>query len=222
MAVGACLFDAYGTLFDVHSAVRGHAARVGANAESLSAVWRTKQLEYAWVRSLMNAYVDFWRCTADALDFALSQYGLAHDGELRELLLQAYRTLSVYPETRRVLQQLRSAGIRTAVLSNGSLQMLQAAVRSAGLDDLDLPLLSVDSLGVYKPAARVYQSAVDALGIDRAEISFQSSNAWDIAGARAFGFRTVWINRARQPDEYGLRGDVPELPSLDDLIRQIG
>lgn len=216
-AIRACIFDAYGTLFDVHSAVRRHADRMGADADSVSQVWRTKQLEYTWVRSLMGRYIDFWTCTRQALDFALALHGLGGEDELRALLLDAYQSLSPYREVREVLLAIQSRGIRTAVLSNGTPEMLGAAVRSAGLDDLDLPLLSVERLGIYKPDASVYRLAVDALGIEAEAISFQSSNAWDVAGSNAFGFRAVWINRARQPDEYGLRSQVPELSSLAEL-----
>ncbi len=217
--VRACVFDAYGTLFDVHSAVRRHAEFAGPDADALSVTWRNKQLEYTWVRSLMGRYVDFWRCTTDALDFALSSHGLHMQETLREQLLEAYRTLSPYPEVRDILQALQSAGVKTAILSNGTIDMLQAGVRSAGLGDIPLSLISVEPLGIYKPVPSVYQLAIDALGVDAGNISFQSSNAWDVAGARAFGFQTVWINRSRQPDEYELRGAVPELSSLTDLLR---
>lgn len=220
-AVRACVFDAYGTIFDVHSAVRRHAGQIGADADAVSKVWRTKHLEYTWVRSLMRRYVDFWSCTTDSLDFALNLHGLGERSELRGLLLDAYRTLAPYTEVRGVLQDLQSRGIRTVILSNGTADMLRVAADSAGLGDLDLPLLSVDPAGIYKPDPAVYQLAVDFLGVDADEISFQSSNAWDIAGARAFGFRTVWINRTRQPDEYGLRGAVPELSSLVELAAEL-
>ena len=214
--VRACVFDAYGTLFDVHSAVRRHATEIGAAADALSQMWRTKQLEYTWVRSLMKRHADFWVCTGDALAFALAAHGLDGRGGLAARLLDAYRELSLYPEVRDVLEGLVADGIKIAVLSNGTPGMLRAAARSAGLDDLDMPLLSVEPVGIYKPDPRVYQFAVDALGVAPSEISFQSSNAWDIAGADAFGFRTVWINRSRQPAEYGPHGTVT-VGALDEL-----
>jgi 2-haloacid dehalogenase len=219
--IRACVFDAYGTLFDVHSAVRRHAELVGVHADAVSAMWRTRQLEYTWVRTLMGRYADFWRCTTDALEFALSQHGLQTRGRLQECLLESYRTLTPYPEVHGLLQELQSTGIKTAILSNGTPEMLEAAVHSAGLGDIPLPLLSVESLGIYKPSPPVYQLAVDALGIEARDISFQSSNAWDVAGARAFGFHAVWINRSRQADEYGLRGVVPELTSLAGLTHEL-
>lgn len=216
-AIRACVFDAYGTLFDVHSAVRRHAAEVGAAADAVSQLWRTKQLEYSWVRSLMGRHVDFWTCTEDALGFALAAHGLAGRPELAQALLGAYRELALYPEVRGVLEGLVARGIKIAILSNGTPGMLAVAVGAAGLADLAMPLLSVEAAGIYKPDPRVYQLAVDGLGVARGEISFQSSNAWDIAGANAFGFRPAWVNRARQPDEYGLRGRVAEIGSLDEL-----
>jgi 2-haloacid dehalogenase len=216
-AVRACVFDAYGTVFDVHSAVRRHAAEVGAAADAVSQVWRTKQLEYTWVRSLMGRHVDFWACTEDALEFALAVHGLAERPELAQALLGAYRELALYPEVRGVLEGLLARGIKIAVLSNGTPGMLAVAVGAAGLADLAMPLLSVEAVGIYKPDPKVYQLAVDALGVEREAISFQSSNAWDIAGATAFGFRAVWVNRTRQPFEYGLRGAVAEIGSLDEL-----
>lgn len=217
MAIHACVFDAYGTVFDVHSAVRRHAAEVGAAADAVSQVWRTKQLEYTWVRSLMGRHVDFWACTEDALGFALAAHGLGGRPELAQALLGAYRELALYPEVRGVLEGLVARGIKIAVLSNGTPGMLAVAVGAAGLADLAMPLLSVEAVGIYKPDPKVYQLAVDALGVEREAISFQSSNAWDIAGATAFGFRAVWVNRTRQPDEYGLRGRVAEIGSLDEL-----
>lgn len=215
--VRACVFDAYGTLFDVHSAVRCHADKIGSESEALSQVWRTKQLEYTWVRSLMKQHADFWTCTTDALDFALARYGLEERSDLRSLLLDAYQELEPYPEVRKTLQRLQTDGFRIAILSNGTSDMLQTAVRSAGLDDLNMALFSIDAAGIYKPDPDVYRLAVDGLGVEAGAISFQSSNAWDVAGARAFGFKTVWINRLRQPDEYGLRGAAPELLSLSEL-----
>lgn len=215
--VSVCVFDAYGTLFDVHSAVRRHAGQIGHEAGALSKLWRTKQLEYTWVRSLMKQHVDFQACTADALDFAMSQFGLDNQPALHRTLLDAYMSLDSYPEVRTVLGALHSRGILTGILSNGTLDMLQAAVRSASLGDLDLPLLSVESAGIYKPDASVYRLATEHFGVTADQISFQSSNAWDVAGARAFGFRVVWINRTGQPDEYNLRGFVPELPTLKTL-----
>jgi 2-haloacid dehalogenase len=220
--VKACVFDAYGTLFDVHAAVARHAQTIGSDAEAVSRLWRAKQLEYSWVRSLMRRHADFWTCTEEGLDFALASYGLQARADIRAALLAAYRSLDAYPEARAVLERLRAAGFGTAILSNGSPAMLEHAVRSAGLTDLLDAVLSIEDAGIYKPDAAAYRLVVDRLGLPAPEISFQSSNAWDIAGAEAFGFRVNWINRTGQPSEYGLRGKVPELRSLAEIPRRLG
>jgi len=195
--IKVCVFDAYGTLFDVHSAVGVHRRRLGAVADQVSLMWRTKQLEYTWLRSLMNDYADFWQVTADALDYALDASNLA-DSTLHDDLMQAYLKLSAYDEVPEVLQKLRNAGYRTAVLSNGEPEMLEAAISHAGLDRLIDKCLSVDSLRIYKPAAAVYQLAVDAFSVKPGQIQFQSSNAWDAAGAAHFGYCVLWVNRFTQ------------------------
>ena len=198
---GLYVFDAYGTLFDVHSAVARHRDAVGPEAARLSEIWRAKQLEYSWVRSLMGAYRPFWTLTEEALDFALARVP-AVDRTVKPALLDAYQHLGAYPEALSVLQALKARGARTAVLSNGSPQMLDSAVTSAGLKGVLDACLSVDVLKTYKTAPQVYRMALDHFGVEADEVSFQSSNRWDIAGAAAFGFRTVWINRSGAPDEY--------------------
>jgi 2-haloacid dehalogenase len=198
--VKACVFDAYGTLFDVHAAVR-HGGRVlGDKAAEVSDLWRTKQLEYTWLRSLMGAHVDFWQVTADGLDFALSAAGV-HDRALHERLMELYLSLDAYEEVKGTLETLKQGGLRTAILSNGSPRMLQAAVSSAGLADLLDANLSVEEVGIYKPDARVYQLAVDRLGVAAPEICFLSSNGWDAKGAAHFGFNVAWINRFNKQED---------------------
>ena len=206
--IRACVFDAYGTLFDVHSAVARHRERLGERADAVSATWRGKQLEYTWLRSLMHRYADFEQVTAEALDYAFAAHGV-EDAGLRAELLEAYRSLDCYPEVPGVLDALRAAGLRTAILSNGSPGMLERAVDAAGLGSRLDAVLSVDALAVYKPHPDVYRMATRELGLDAREISFQSSNAWDVAGAASFGFRVVWVNRF---------GQVPErLPACADV-----
>ncbi len=212
----ACVFDAYGTLFDVHSAVGRHRGRLGEKAAAVSATWRAKQLEYSWLRSLMDRYAPFWEVTADGLDFALDANGI-DDAGLRDDLLGAYLELDCYPEVPAVLSRLRAAGMRTAVLSNGSPEMLEAAVSSSGLGDSLDAVLSVHELGVFKPHPSVYQLACDRLGVAAAAVSFQSSNAWDAAAAATFGFRVAWINRFRQARERLPDGPDAELQTLDGL-----
>jgi 2-haloacid dehalogenase len=214
--VRACVFDAYGTLFNVHSAVARHQARLGGLADGVSALWRTKQLEYTWLRTMMGRYVDFWQVTGDALDFALETHRY-EDPDLRRDLMEAYLALDCYPEVPEVLQALREKGLKLAILSNGSSDMLKAAVESAGLSELLDASLSVDVLQCYKPMPAVYQMACDHLGVAAEEISFQSSNAWDAAGAATFGMRVAWINRFKQRPERLPGRPAAELESLSEL-----
>ena len=213
--ITACVFDAYGTLFDVHSAVRRYSNQIK-ESEAVSALWRAKQLEYTWLRSLMGRYVDFWQVTADALDFALETYGIS-DTVIRQDLLQAYMTLSCYSEVPDVLDRLKRKGIRCAILSNGSPQMLSSAVKNSGLSEFFDAVISVDMISQYKPDPRVYRLAVDELKVEKSKIAFQSSNAWDAAGANAYGFNVVWVNRFKQkPARLNTSVDI-ELTDLEKL-----
>ena len=214
--IKACVFDAYGTLFDVHSAVGKHRERLGDKADAVSVIWRTKQLEYTWMRSLMNRYVDFWRVTGEGLDFALDANGV-NDASLRDDLLNAYLRLDCYPEVPEVLKTLKDAGMRTAILSNGSPRMLEAAVESSRIGDLLYAILSVDELGIYKPAPEVYQLVLDHLDVGRGQVSFQSSNAWDAAAAATFGFRVAWCNRFGQAKERLPDAPDAEIKTLSEL-----
>jgi 2-haloacid dehalogenase len=198
--IKVCVFDAYGTLFDVHAAVGHHRSRLGDKADAVSAMWRTKQLEYTWLRSLMDRYVPFWQVTGDALDYAFDAHGVSDTG-LRDDLLNAYMELDCYPEVPEVLAALKEGGMRTAILSNGSPEMLDAAVKSSKLDALLDAVLSVQDLGIFKPHPSVYQLAVDTLEVEPRQVSFQSSNAWDAAAAATFGFRVAWVNRFGQAEE---------------------
>ncbi|RAI00930.1 haloacid dehalogenase type II [Acuticoccus sediminis] len=207
------VFDAYGTLFDVHAAVRKYKDDVGPDADQLSAVWRQKQLEYSWVRSLAGRYRDFWALTEDALDTAFRVVPTAPRG-MRERLLDAYRELDAYPEVIDVLTQLRDAGAQVAILSNGNQAMLELAVKAARIGGLLDDILSVDSLKTYKPLPAVYELVTTRFRVFPEAVSFQSSNRWDVAGATAFGFRTVWINRGGAPDEYS---DMPPAVTLSSL-----
>jgi len=218
--IRACVFDAYGTLFDVHSAVAACRPLIGAQADRLSALWRQKQLEYTWLRSLMQRYTGFDAITADALDYAMAATGL-QDAGLRERLLKLYLRLAAYPEAPGVLAALRDTGRATAILSNGTPEMLESAVSAAGLSGALDQILSVESCGVYKPHPSVYQLAVDRLGVTAAEICFLSANGWDAAGAAAFGFQVVWINRFGQPPERlpgQARAALPDLTGLPALL----
>jgi 2-haloacid dehalogenase len=218
--IRACVFDAYGTLFDVHAAVAALRPRLGAPAEALSQLWRAKQLEYTWLRSLMGRHADFWQVTGDALDYSLERTGV--DAALRAPLLQAYLTLQAYPEAADVLQRLRAAGRRLAILSNGAPAMLAAAVDNAGIGALLDAVLSVEEVGVYKPDPRVYRLAVERLAVPAEQIAFLSSNAWDVHGAAAFGLRPVWVNRLAAPPERLPGSAEHELRDLSGLPGLLG
>jgi 2-haloacid dehalogenase len=207
------VFDAYGTLFDIHAAIGRHRAAVGADADRLSELWRSKQLEYSWTATLSGRYADFWTLTEQALDYALARFP-AVDPALAGKLLDAYRELDAFSDARATLAALKARGIRTAILSNGDPVMLAAAVGSAGLStDIDA-LISVDAIRRYKPSPEVYALVTDYFAVAPAEVVFVSSNRWDIMGAATFGFRTVWVNRAGLPDEYE---DAPPERVVSDL-----
>ena len=211
------VFDAYGTLFDVHSAVARHAGALGPRADSLSEVWRTKQLEYSWVHGLMGRYVAFWDLTERALDFALAKHPEIDQG-FREKLLDAYRDLDAYDEVPGVLERLRERGVKTALFSNGNAAMLERAVASSGLGERLDAVLSVDPIRTFKTAPAAYQMVLDQLATERNTVLFFSSNRWDIAGATAFGFDAVWVNRKGQPDEYPDQPPRAVVKSLNAVI----
>jgi 2-haloacid dehalogenase len=218
MSIKAVVFDAYGTLLDVHAAMARHAARLGPEWPRISADWRQKQLEYSWVRSLAGPehHRDFWRLTEDALAWTAARHGVTDKAVLADVLM-AYRHLDPYPDAPAVLRLLRERGLPTAILSNGEPGMLEAATRSAGLDHLLDHVLSVETVGVFKPSPSVYRLATEQLGLASVEIAFVSSNPWDAFGAHASGFQVFWINRAAQPVEYGLNETACELRDLSAL-----
>ncbi len=199
-AVKACVFDAYGTLFDVHAPAAVLASELGGHGAAISAEWRAKQLEYTWLRSLMGRYVDFAQVTADALDFVLDAHRLS-GSPIRGRLLSLYTSLAAYSDAATCLQKLKAAGARTGILSNGSHSMLAAAVTSGKLGALLDYILSVDTVRIYKPSPEVYKLAPNAFGVEPGQIAFVSANSWDCAGAAAFGFRVIHVNRFKQADE---------------------
>lgn len=216
MTLPIYVFDAYGTLFDVHAAVRRYAGEIGPLATPLSELWRTKQLEYSWVRTLAGRYRDFWLLTEEALDVAIAAVA-PEAAPYRGRLLEAYRALEVYPEVPEVLTALKNDGARLAILSNGSPGMLADAVASSRIDFLLDAVISVDEIRTYKPAPAVYDLVTTRFRVFPEAVSFQSSNRWDVAGAAAFGFRSVWVNRAGRPEEYPDMAPVAVLPSLAGL-----
>ncbi|MEN3375054.1 MAG: 2-haloacid dehalogenase [Hyphomicrobiales bacterium] len=197
----AFVFDAYGTLFDVHAAITRHRDAAGPEADRFSEIWRTKQLEYAWMLSAAGHYADFWTLTERALDYAFARVPSV-DRALRTRLLDAYFNLDAFPDARVALTALKAKGMRTAILSNGNPRMLEGAITAAGIGgDLDA-VFSVDAIRIYKPRMEVYALVTEAFGLAPADVAFVSSNRWDVMGATTFGFRCVWVNRADAPEEY--------------------
>jgi 2-haloacid dehalogenase len=219
IAVKACVFDAYGTLFDFASAAARCTDVLGGKTAAVTALWRDKQLQYSWLRSLQGRHADFWQVTGDALDFTLETMDLV-DAALRDRLMGLYRTLDCFPEVPEVLGRLKQAGFVTGVLSNGSPSMLADAVAAANLGPLIDHVWSVEQAGVFKTHPSVYRLATDGLGMPAGAIAFQSSNAWDAHAASAFGMRVVWCNRyGQRPERLPGRPDreirtLAELPSL--------
>ena len=214
--IRACVFDAYGTLFDFASAAAGCAGLPADIAPRLTALWRDKQLKYAWLRAVQDRHADFWQVTGEALDYALDTLSLVEPG-LRQRLMRLYLRLEPFPEVPSVLQQLRSAGMASAILSNGTPAMLDAVVGRAGLGPLFDAVLSVEAVGVYKPHARVYQLACDRLGLAASAILFLSSNGWDAWAASAFGMRAIWCNRYGDRPERLPGSPEREIASLAEL-----
>jgi 2-haloacid dehalogenase len=206
MTISTCIFDAYGTLFDVGAAARSAAAEpkfaaISDNWADLAALWRTKQLQYTWLRAISDAHTDFWTVTQDGLDWALEAMGLDGDPALRQRLLDLYWQLQAFPEVPGMLAALKAQGKNTAILSNGSPAMLDGAVGSAGIADHLDDVLSVETVGIFKPDVRVYDLVGARFGCAPDEVLFVSSNGWDAAAATGYGFDTVWVNRAGDPIE---------------------
>jgi len=219
----ALVFDAYGTLFDVHSVIALCETLWPGKGVALSQLWRAKQLEYTWQRSLMRRYEDFGRVTEAGLVYACSALGLPLDAERRERLMDAYRSLSTFPEVRGALVELKARKLKLAILSNGSPAMLRPVVAHAGLRSLITAIISVDAKKIYKPAPVVYRLAAEKLRVPKAAIGFVSSNCWDACGAKSFGLRVFWINRSGAPvDALGAPPDhiIKSLDELPPLLAQ--
>ena len=204
MTITTCVFDAYGTLFDVGAAARNAATQPGREklaekAAELAEHWRLKQLQYSWLRAVTGDYTSFWEVTQNGLDWALEKTGLDGDMELREVLLALYWELSAYKEVPMMLAKLKAAGKKNAILSNGSPDMLEGAVDFAGIGIYLDAVISVEDVGIFKPAPKVYELVEQQMGCTRDEVLFVSSNGWDAACATGFGFQTAWVNRAGEP-----------------------
>ncbi len=225
MPITTCVFDAYGTLFDVAAAARNAAAEPGREVfarhwPAIAEKWRLKQLQYTWLRAVMGEHTGFWQVTQDGLDWAMDSEGLGDDRDLRERLLQLYWELEAYPEVPAMLHRLKDAGMNTAILSNGSPDMLDGAVRSAGIGDVLDDVLSVESVGIFKPARVVYDLVGARFGCAPDEVLFVSSNGWDASAAAGYGFTTAWVNRAGDPVDRlparptSIRHDLTGIPAL--------
>jgi 2-haloacid dehalogenase len=218
--VSVYVFDAYGTLFDVHAAIARHRADAGPDADRFSELWRAKQLEYTWTLTLAGQYVDFWTLTERALDYCFARFSSVDRG-LRGKLLEAYLNLDAFADASTALAQLKARGLRLGILSNGAPRMLAAAVDTSGLGEMLDSVLSVDAVQVYKPRPEVYALVTDGFRVAPQDVAFVSSNRWDVMGAAAFGFHPIWVNRARVPEEYTDQApdrvvhDLAALPSLD-------
>ena len=219
--IEACGFDAYGTLFDVHSAAARLKDELGEKAEPLSEMWRQKQLQYTWLRSLMGQHKDFWQVTGDALDYSMHALGI-HDPSMRSKLMELYLQLDAYPDVEETLLKLKDHGIRVAILSNGEPSMLVAAAKSAGIYSLLDNIISVERVRVFKPHSSVYQLGVEYFKVPANQIAFQSSNGWDAHAAGAYGLTAVWVNRFRQPPERLPKTPLAEISSLSDLPKLLG
>ncbi|MCY4180589.1 MAG: haloacid dehalogenase type II [Litoreibacter sp.] len=228
MTITTCIFDAYGTLFDVSAAARIAASEPGRDDlaacwQKLASDWRLKQLQYTWLRAVADAHDDFWEVTQNGLDWAMENNGL-NDAELRERLLQLYWELQANAELPKILGQLKQAGINTGILSNGSPAMLEGAVSSAGVGEMLDDTLSVESVGVFKPHKKVYDLVGQRFGCAPKEVLFVSSNGWDAAGAAGYGFQTVWVNRAVEPMDrlpWTPSHVLSDLTSIPDLAAKI-
>ena len=211
------VFDAYGTLFDVHAAIGRHRAAAGPDADRFSDIWRAKQLEYTWTLTLAGRYSDFWALTQQALDYTFERVPSV-DRALRGKLLDAYLKLDAFPDAHQVLRDLKARGDRTAILSNGSPDMLASIVEAANVKEHLDAVLSVDTVRMFKPRPEVYALVTNRFAVEPAGVTFVSSNRWDVMGAAAFGFRCVWVNRSGMPNEYTPFQPAAVVPDLSGLL----
>lgn len=214
--MGIFVFDAYGTVFDVHAAIARYRTEAGPDADRLSEIWRTKQLEYTWTLTLAGHYIDFWILTERALDYALARVPSV-DKALKAKLMDAYDTCAAYPDALDALKTLKAKGHKLGTLSNGSPKMLANAVKSAGLEDVLEAQISVDAVKMFKTRPEVYKLVTDHYQCAPADVALITSNRWDVMGGTTFGFRCYWINRAKMPDEYPDFPPVAVLSSLKEL-----
>ena len=217
--VKAIIFDAYGTLFDVNSAAEKCKDKIGDKWESFANYWRTTQLEYTWLRSLMNRHRDFWQVTEDSLDKSMKAFKI--DNSMRDELLNLYKTLSIFPEVKEVLNNLKEKNYKLAILSNGTPSLLNELVKSNNLDSIFADIFSIEEVGIYKPDSRVYDLPIKKYQIQKNEVVFLSANAWDVSGGGNYGYNAVWVNRNNNIFDnldYQPKHQVKQLGELLDLI----
>jgi len=216
-----CVFDAYGTLYDFNSAVARHRDAIGPEADALSEMWRTKQVQYTWLRNSMGTYSPFWQVTGDALDNCLATFGIA-DKAVREKLMGAYLALDPFPEVPAMLEKLKRAGKRLAILSNGNPDMLDPMVKASGLAGYFEAVISVDDAKVFKVDPKTYELVKKRTGVPSDKVCFLSSNCWDAHGAAQFGFRVLWVNRGGLPEDNLPGKIVAQIKNLSHLPAQLG
>jgi 2-haloacid dehalogenase len=216
-----CVFDAYGTLYDFNSAVARHRDAIGPNADALSEMWRTKQIQYTWLRNSMSTYAPFWQVTGEALDNCLATFGIA-DKAVREKLMGAYLALDPFPEVPAMLETLKRAGKRLAILSNGNPAMLDPMVEASGLAGFFEAVISVDDAKIFKVDPRTYELVKKRTGVSSDKVCFLSSNCWDAHGAAQFGFRVLWVNRGGLPEDNLPGKIVDQIKDLSHLPTQLG
>ncbi len=216
-----CVFDAYGTLYDFNSAVARHRGAIGPKADALSEMWRTKQIQYTWLRNSMSTYAPFWQVTGDALDNCLATFGIT-DKSVREKLMGAYLALDPFPEVPAMLEKLKKSGKRLAILSNGNPDMLDPMVKASGLADYFEAVISVDDAKIFKVDPKTYELVKKRTGVSADKVCFLSSNCWDAHGAAQFGFRTLWVNRGGLPEDILPGKLVGHIKDLSHLPSELG
>ncbi len=219
MNTKAVVFDAYGTLFDVNSAAKKCKSKIGSQWEEFANFWRTTQLEYTWLRSLMKRHKNFWQITADSLDKSMQVFNI--DKSMKNELLNLYKILSLYPEVKKVLENLRNRNFKLAILSNGTPALLNQLVKSNNLENIFDELFSIEEVKVYKPDSRVYDLPIKKFNIKANEVTFLSSNTWDVSGGGNYGYNSVWVNRNKSSFDlldYKPKNEIGNLSQLLDIL----
>ena len=217
--IKAIIFDAYGTLFDVNSAAEKCKDKIGHKWENFANYWRTTQLEYTWLRSLMNRYKDFWKITEDSLDKSMKVFNI--DISMRNELLNLYKKLSPYPEVKKVLNSLKEKKYKIAILSNGTPSLLNELVLSNNLDNVFDDIFSIEEVKIYKPDSKVYNIPINKYQINKDEAAFLSANTWDVSGGGNFGYNSIWVNRNKNIFDnldYEPKNEIENLTQLLDIV----